>query len=1001
MYAASVMRDLSPVRWLNGVLALLLVVCAVAPSCAPPDFNFTGKDPDTELPQHCRNQVFDEGETDVDCGDECDPCALGQGCASTGDCLEGECIDSYCQDAGCSDGAITGDESDVDCGGPACKPCPPSSLCREGADCESDVCIDGTCAAPACNDLVFNGDESDIDCGGSCDQCPPGRVCREGNDVCGLDNRCIVVCVEGRADCDLNPQNSCEVNLKTDPDNCGECGADCALKHANADCSGGECIVASCKEPYLDCNGEADDGCEINGGEDIANCGACNKKCPAAQGTALCIEGKCDIDCDAGFDDCDGNAENGCEKGVLSDVNNCGACGNICPAQPGFTPYCLEGVCGETKCPDGFGNCNGNLEDGCEADLRSNVDHCNTCGNFCAAVNGTAACDERVCIVESCDPGHADCNEKYVDGCEINTDTSVEHCGECENQCEIANATPECKGGECQVKTCSGSYRDCDGNDTDCEVNIATDADHCGGCVAPTGHDCSDDFASRHANGVCVNQICEPGTCYTDYANCNTTASDGCEVALKSDDNHCGNCTTVCQDNNAANSCSSGACVIASCNTNYASCDNNSANGCEVNKLTNTSHCGGCGNVCQPTNAVPACTNGACTPNCNTNFLSCDGNGNNGCEVDKRTNDAHCGKCNNECVDAGGTNTCVASVCVPVCDGTHGDCDDSRTNGCEANITTDEANCGACGKDCVSGAAVHATNGSTCLGGTCKPECDDGWGACSNPENGCLTKLDTAAHCGACETSCSGGTPFCVNESCAARLPIVLESSTASTSALTCSNSCSNFTLALSHTIKKGQGNYRMVVIAVASTGQNQDAATPNSVSYGASGNLTLQHSSWASNRAWAGIYLVKDAQLPSAANTASTVTVAFGTADAAARAAVAIYEFSGVEQGTPVAAQIATPRGNCSTPPSDTLSIATAGAHLVSVASLFGQTSANPTGVPLPLVERMDLNASEFTGLSGQVQTASAGSHTAGWAPGSCNNSAHVLIALDPAKTP
>ncbi len=82
-------------------------------------------------------------------------------------------------------------------------------------------------------------------------------------------------------------------------------------------------------------------------------------------------------------------------------------------------------------------------------------------------------------------------------------------------------------------------------------------------------------------------------------------------------------------------------------------------------------------------------------------------------------------------------------------------------------------------------------------------------------------------------------------------------------------------------------------------------------------------------------------------------------------------------------------------------MTITAAGSHDRLGRRLFGQTSATPTGTPLALVERMDLNASEFTGLSGQVQTASAGSHTVGWAPGSCNNSAHVVVALDPAKTP
>jgi hypothetical protein len=847
VYAASVKRDLSLARWLNGVLALLFLLCAVAPSCAPPDFNFTGKDPNEELPDHCLNQELDEGETDVDCGAECDPCELGQACAETRDCLEGECLEGFCQDPSCSDDVLSGDESDVDCGG-SCRPCPPGSLCGDNDDCDSKVCSDeGVCAEPSCNDRVFNGDESDIDCGGSCPKCPPGRRCREGEDcigdVCGLDDRCIVVCLEGRADCDLSAENSCEVNLKTDPENCGACGDDCALAHAVPGCSGAECFVASCVGRYLDCNGDPSDGCEVNGGSDVENCGACGKKCPAAQGKALCIDGECDIECDEGFANCDGNLANGCEKSVTGDVNNCGGCGKVCPSPLGETPWCVDGVCGSTACPDGFGDCNGKPEDGCEVDLRSNADHCNTCGNFCAALNGTAACDERVCIVESCDPGHADCNKQYVDGCEVDTDSSLEHCGACDAKCEIENANFACESGECRVKSCKGSYRDCDGDGVDCEVNIATDADHCGGCEPPAGHDCSEDFASRHANGVCVNEVCQPGTCYPDYANCNGLVSDGCEVYLKGDKDHCGSCSI----------------------------------------------------------------------------------------------------------------------------------------------------------SCASGASVHATS-TSCSNGTCNPVCEDGWAHCGNPEKGCLVSLDTAQHCGDCQTSCTGGTPFCVSRTCVPRLPIVLESSTVSGSVLVCNNSpCSNFSVQLSHTVTKGQGNYRVVVIAVASSGQDAGAATPNTVSYG-SANAAVVRGVWAGNRAWAGLYVVKDAQLPSTAGTASTVAVNFGSVDAASRAAIAVYEFSGVEQGTPVAADVGSAKNNCSTaPPSDNISIATAGSHIVSVAALFGQTSATPVG----LIERLDRNASEFTALSGHAQTTSTGSHTVGWTTSNCNTSAHAVLALDPAKTP
>jgi formylglycine-generating enzyme required for sulfatase activity len=44
-------------------------------------------------------------------------------------------------------------------------------------------------------------------------------------------------------------------------------------------------------------------------------------------------------ECDAGFADCDGKAENGCEADLLRDVKNCGECGNACAKS------CADGVC--------------------------------------------------------------------------------------------------------------------------------------------------------------------------------------------------------------------------------------------------------------------------------------------------------------------------------------------------------------------------------------------------------------------------------------------------------------------------------------------------------------------------------------------------------------------------------------------------------------------------------------------------------------------------------
>ena len=45
----------------------------------------------------------------------------------------------------CADREVTGDETDVDCGGTECAPCGSGRSCGEGRDCESGVCTSGVC----------------------------------------------------------------------------------------------------------------------------------------------------------------------------------------------------------------------------------------------------------------------------------------------------------------------------------------------------------------------------------------------------------------------------------------------------------------------------------------------------------------------------------------------------------------------------------------------------------------------------------------------------------------------------------------------------------------------------------------------------------------------------------------------------------------------------------------------------------------------------------------
>jgi hypothetical protein len=95
------------------------------------------------------------------------------------------------------DDRISGDETDIDCGGRLCEACATGRHCLMGTDCASGICTNQACQAPSCSDLACNGDETDFNCGGSCAPCATGYGCRIGadcktgsclNSVCSVPN---------------------------------------------------------------------------------------------------------------------------------------------------------------------------------------------------------------------------------------------------------------------------------------------------------------------------------------------------------------------------------------------------------------------------------------------------------------------------------------------------------------------------------------------------------------------------------------------------------------------------------------------------------------------------------------------------------------------------------------------------------------------------------------------------------------------------------------------
>ena len=212
---------------------------------------------------------------------------------------------------------------------------------------------------------------------------------------------------------------------------CGACNQACTIANGTAECLGGECRVASCNTGFSDCNQDASDGCEVNLLEDANNCGACTAACSVTNGTPACALGQCRIDsCDAGYDDCNSTYGDGCEADLNTETDNCGLCARLCDT-PNATSACNSGVCEISSCTAPWSDCNGLYGDGCESDISSSTSHCGACDDACAADNAAPECVSGQCRIAICVSGYEDCDRDVTNGCEVDLRSDGDNCGSC------------------------------------------------------------------------------------------------------------------------------------------------------------------------------------------------------------------------------------------------------------------------------------------------------------------------------------------------------------------------------------------------------------------------------------------------------------------------------------------------------------------------------------------------------------------------------------------
>ncbi len=542
-------------------------------------------------------------------------------------------------------------------------------------------------------------------------------------------------------------------------------------------------LAACSSTPKPDCIGPTPTVCYgacTNLRSDNQNCGVCGNACPAGN---ACVAGSCVASCQPGTVACNGMCVD-----PLTDPNYCGAsgacrgttAGAACPAGE----VCSNGTCA-LSCQAGLVNCNGRC-----TDPALDPTYCGASGSCTGASVGTACLPGFVCAggacALSCQAGLVDCAGTCVD-----PKTDPNFCGASSN-CSGATAGTACPsgtvcaGGACAL-SCQAGLVNCNGT---C-VDPLTDRGYCGASGA-----CSATATPSTAGTACPSgEVCSAGTCALSCQAGEVDCNGQC-VDPMTDPIHCGasgGCTaatagTPCPSGEV---CSAGTCAL-SCQAGLVNC-----NGKCIDPTRDPTYCGAsgaCSATATPSTAgatCPAgevCSNGTCALSCQAGLVDC-----NGTCVNPLTDPAYCGA-SGTCSSAvspptsglvcASGNVCSGGGCLLSCQAGLTNC-----SGTCVDMLTDAANCSACGVACAPGFA--------CTAGQCTLYCKPGLVNCNGT---CVDPRTDPTYCGASGTCSSTATPATSGTACGpsatcydgACYPLCAPPQPGQTSLVYCAGSCVN-----------------------------------------------------------------------------------------------------------------------------------------------------------------------------------------------------------------